>query len=212
MNKPTSVDTLTKLGRVRLSRNFFMRDMLYSEVANYYGLSNVPDNPDLAITVGRKLCNELLEPLQATFGHVSIRSAYRSADVNKYCAEKGHGCAMDNRARHTWDCLEDDRFMGATASIVIPWFVPRFEVGTPWQAMAWWIHDHLPAYSELCFYPVYAAFNIRWRGNAKSERTEPEHLIKSHAKPRGVLTRPGMDNHSGNHSSEYPGFPELRHY
>ena len=89
MKKPTSVDTLTKLGRVRLSQNFFMRDMLYSEVANHYGLSNIPDDPDLAITVGRKLCNELLEPLHATFGHVSIRSAYRSADVNKLLRGKG---------------------------------------------------------------------------------------------------------------------------
>ena len=47
----------------------------------------------------------------------------------------------------------------ATACIVIPWFIPRYEAGTPWQAMAWWVHDHLP-YSDIAFFPTYAAFNL----------------------------------------------------
>ncbi len=52
MDTPKSVADLTALGRVRLSEHFFMRDMLYSEVANFHGLSNIPDDPDLAITTG----------------------------------------------------------------------------------------------------------------------------------------------------------------
>ena len=32
MRKPTSVDALADLGRVRLSKSFFMRDMLHSEI------------------------------------------------------------------------------------------------------------------------------------------------------------------------------------
>ena len=51
--------------------------------------------------------------------------------------------------------------MGATACIVIPWFADRYDTGTPWQAMAWWIHDHLP-YSELCFFPTLAAFSYNF--------------------------------------------------
>ena len=39
------MQTLTQLGRVRLSKSFFMRDMLHSEIAQIHGLSNVPDNP-----------------------------------------------------------------------------------------------------------------------------------------------------------------------
>ena len=66
---------LEDFGRIRLSDHFFMRDMLYSEVASVHGLRNVPDNPALAVEVGRHLCTTLLEPLHATFGHVSIRSA-----------------------------------------------------------------------------------------------------------------------------------------
>lgn len=68
MKPPQTVDSLEALGRVRLSKSFFMRDFLYSEVANHYGMRNVPANPDLAIEAGKRLCEELLEPLQATFG------------------------------------------------------------------------------------------------------------------------------------------------
>ena len=73
MRKPGSVKSLEALGRVRLSENFFMRDFLYSEIANLYRLSNIPDDPDLAIAAGKKLCAELLEPLREQFLRISIR-------------------------------------------------------------------------------------------------------------------------------------------
>lgn len=196
-----------------------MREMLYSEVAHIHDMHNIPDDPDLAIAAGHALCELLLEPLYATFGHVSVRSAYRSYEVNKFCCEqqkkglKGYTCACDNDARHTWDRFEEDIYMGATACIVIPWFVRYLENrrDKSWTAMAWWIHDHrdrLP-YSEMRFFPVNSAFNIRWRGCRETEQSEPEHVIRSHMKPR-LLTKPGMDVHTGDHSSEYPGFPTFR--
>ena len=49
MRPPTSVAALTKFGRVRLSKSFFMRDFLFSEIAAIHGLPNIPDDPDLAI-------------------------------------------------------------------------------------------------------------------------------------------------------------------
>lgn len=82
MKSPKSVLKLDQLGRVRLSPNFFMRDFLYSEIANLHGLPNIPDDPNLAISAGTRLCEELLEPLNATFGRIAIRSAYRSPSVN----------------------------------------------------------------------------------------------------------------------------------
>ena len=215
MNRPTSVATLTTLGRVRLSRHFFMRDMLYSEIANFHGVQNIPDDPDLAVEAGKRLCEELLEPLHATFGHVSVRSAYRSIAVNdlgnsKQLKEKkkGYNCAETewNYSRHVWDRRDAEGCMGATACIVIPWFVERYKAGTgtPWQALAWWIHDHLP-YSEMQFFPIHAAFNLRWHESGRPRS------IQSYIPPKkGFLTRPEMPNHSGDHSSEYPGFPELR--
>ena len=199
---------LEKLGRVRLSEHFFMREMLYSEIANFHGIPNIPDDPDLAIAAGMRLCAELLEPLRATFGHVSIRSAFRSVAVNDYGVEnmrRGYGCAATdwNHSRHVWDRRDAEGCMGATACIVVPWFVERYEAGTPWQAMAWWVHDHLP-YSEMQFFPTFAAFNLGWH-----ER--PKRRIQSYIPPaRGILTEPGKANHSGDHSPEYPGFPEPR--
>ena len=74
MRKPDSMRGLENLGRVRLSRNFFLRDFLYSEIANFYGVPNIPEDPELAIATGRKLCETLLEPLQATFGRLGISS------------------------------------------------------------------------------------------------------------------------------------------
>jgi hypothetical protein len=88
--------------------------------------------------------------------------------------------------------------MGAMACIVVPWLVDR-TARTSWQAMAWWIHDHLP-YSELQFFPKLYAFNIGWH-------EVPRRTIYSFIAPRGYLTKPGFDNHAGDHGSFYPGFP-----
>ncbi len=187
-----------------------MREFLYSEVANLHGIPNIPDDPDLAIAAGRRLCENLLEPLQATFGKVVIRSAYRSGALNRFCNEqqktgkKGYSCASNEAsyAGHIWDRRDAQGCMGATACIVIPWFADQYEQGRDWRALAWWIHDHLP-YSALCFFPKLAAFNITWHEN-------PERRISSYIKPRGILTKPGMDNHSGSHAAFYKGFPALR--
>ena len=133
MKKPTSVTTLDTLGRVRLSPNFFMRDFLYSEVASFHGISNIPDDPDLAIKAGKRLCEELLEPLHLTFGKVVLRSAYRSSEVNNFCnqmqkdGKSGYSCSENtkNFARHIWDVADDEGF-GAMACIIVPWFADRY--------------------------------------------------------------------------------------
>src|SRR3954447_17961709 len=82
--RPASTRALEELGRVRLSPNFFMRDFLYSEIANFYGIPNIPDDPDLAIRGGGRLCIELREPLRDSFGALAIRSAYRGPAVNEF--------------------------------------------------------------------------------------------------------------------------------
>ena len=67
MKTPRNVRTLEDFGRIRLSKSFFMRDFLYSEIATIHRMINLPDDPELAIAAGRGLCEYLLEPLQATF-------------------------------------------------------------------------------------------------------------------------------------------------
>jgi hypothetical protein len=200
---PQSVRTLEDFTRTRLSPSFFMRDFLYSEIATIQGMRNLPDNPDLAIAAGGQLCTVLLEPLQATFGRISIRSAYRSPAVNHFGNTHFQSCANNafDRGRHIWDQRDKDGAMGAMTTIVIPWLVDRVAAGGAWTEMAWWIHDHLP-YSELQFFPKLSAFNIGWH-------EAPKRRISSFVAPRGLLTKPGDDNHKGDHSALYPGFPSL---
>ena len=204
MRRPKTVAGLETLGRVRLSPHFFMRDFLFSEISAIHGIPNVPDNPDLAISAGRRLCAELLEPLRATFGAVSIRSAYRAPAVNEFGNRRGFNCASNekNRAGHGWDRLDAKGRMGATACVVIPWFADRYAEGADWRGLAWYIHDHLP-YHHLQFFPKLAAFNIGWR-------EEPARRIDSFIKPMGCLTKPGYANHGGRHADWYRGFPAFR--
>jgi hypothetical protein len=201
---PKSVRGLEDFSRIRLSRSFFMRDFLFSEIATIERMINLPDDPDLAIAMGRKLCGQLLEPLQATFGRLALRSGYRSPEVNGYGNLHNLSCASNerDRARHIWDQRAEDGTAGAMVTIVVPWLVDRVHDGsTTWQAMAWWIHDHLP-YSELQFFPKLSAFNIAWR-------EIPKRAIYSFVAPRGLLTKPGQPNHDGDHSHLYPGYPDL---
>jgi hypothetical protein len=197
MRKPGSVISLEELGRVRLSDSFFMRDFLYSEIANFYGMPNIPDFPDRAVEAGRLLCENLLEPLQARFGKISIRSAYRSPTVNRFGNEHGLNCSANekNFAGHIWDYPDAEGRIGATASIVVNSFVAYYQRTGDWQAMAWWVHDHLD-YSDMEFFPKLAAFNLQWR-------QQPRRQIYSFVQPKGWLTKAGMANQGGDHSVAY---------
>ncbi|MCZ6617659.1 MAG: hypothetical protein O7E57_05960 [Gammaproteobacteria bacterium] len=200
----SSYARLERLGRVRLSTHFFFREFLHSEIAQFYGLTNAPGDADLAIAAGRRLCEELLEPLQETLGRISIRSGFRSCEVNAIGNKNGHNCATNekNYGGHIWDRRDAQGNMGAMACIVIPNFTDHLERGGDWRELAWWIHDSLP-YSFLGFYPTLGAFNIRW-----SEARL--HRIDSYISPKGTLTKPGMANHGGSHADHYTTSPLFR--
>ena len=174
-----------------------MRDFLFSDIAAIHGLPNLPDDPELAVLAGIRLCEELLEPLQQVFGRIAIRSAFRSAAVNQFGNKHGYRCASNeaNFAGHIWDRRDENDRMGATACIVVPSIWDRFNADGDWQRLAWWIHDHLP-YSEMEFFGAYWAFNLTW-----SEA--PKRRITSYVRPKGLLTKPGMANHGGSHEAEW---------
>jgi hypothetical protein len=178
-----------------------MRDFMYSEIANFYGIQNIPDDPDLAIEAGEILCNTLLEPLQVTFGRIGIRSDYRSAAVNQLGNEKKHSCGSNksNFAGHIWDRRDADGCKGAMACIVVPWFTDKYEAGTDWRALAYWIHDHLP-YSQLCFFPRLCAFNIGWH-------EKPRRSVYSYIEPKGLLFHDQPSK--GEYSTLYADFPSF---
>lgn len=203
MRRPRSMWSLETLGRVRLSRHFYMRDFLMSEISAFHGIPNIPDDPDLAIARGRQLAQSLLDPLEETFGRVAIRSGYRSAALNTYGNENKLNCARsDNSIEcHIWD-REGPPIAGT--SLVIPWFADQYEQGRDWRDLAWWVHDHLP-YSEMWFFPKLAAFNLVWR-------PDPLRTISSYIAPRGMLLRagaaPGED--AATRARRYADFPPFR--
>lgn len=86
---------LEELGRIRLSKSFFLRDFLHSEIGAFYGIRNAPNDLELAVYTGRQLCEQLLEPVQDTFGRIHIRSGYRSPELNGFGFERRLKCASN---------------------------------------------------------------------------------------------------------------------
>ena len=58
-----------------------------------------------------------------------------------------------DRARHIWGQRSADGGMGAMTAVVIPWLVDRLDGGLTWQAIAWWIHNHLAYRESFHFFP-----------------------------------------------------------
>lgn len=194
---------LDYMGRIRLSSSFFLRDFLQSEIGAAFGVPNIPDNLELAVHAGRKLCEDILEPLNATFGRIHIRSGYRSSRLNAFGNARGLNCSSNEKtfADHIWDRRDAHGNAGACACIVIPWFLERHRADE-WERLAWFLHDNLD-YHRIVFFGRQAALNVGWREN-------PAREIMSHTAPRGRLTGPGMLNGWGDHPDQYPGFPEFR--
>lgn len=197
---------LETLGRVRLSKYFYMREFLYSEIGNIHHIPNIPEDPDLAIENGRRLCSELLDPLEETFGRVAVRSGYRAPALNRFGNENGLNCARNDNPLecHIWD-RDGGRAAVAGATIAIPWFADQYAAGRDWRDLAWWLHDHLAGYSEIWFFPKLAAFNLVWRAR-------PLRRIDSYIAPRGTLLKAGQDpsEQHGARQARYPDFPPFR--
>ncbi len=205
VRRPGSLRALEQLGRIRLSKHFYFRDFLYSEIGSFHRIPNLPEDPDLALETGRALCATLLDPLQETFGRIAIRSGYRAAALNRFGNENGLNCAANDNPMecHIWDRGRGNARV-AGASVVIPWFADRFAQGRDWRDLAWWLHDHL-APSELCFFPKLCAFNIVWRPT-------PLRRIDSYIAPRSSLLRTGAEpaEDAARRRARYRDFPPFR--
>jgi hypothetical protein len=175
---------LEAFGRVKLSRHFCMRQFLYSEIAVTYGLRNIPDDPDLAIEAGRKLCTEVLEPITEMFGPIIVRSGFRSAALNQFGHTRRLRCASNarNRAYHIWDQRDDHGHMGAAACIHIP---SAAESDTPElrPEFARFLHDRLP-YHRMVFFRSPATLNI-------GSHEAPVRSVFSYAPKPGWIIREG---------------------
>ena len=186
-NDSTSVKAvrlIEDIGRIRLSKTFFFRDFLHSEIASTTGIPNVPGDLDAAVWAGKRLCDELLEPLQSLLGPIRIRSGYRSEAINQYGNDHRLGCASNvgNYGRHIWDRTDADGARGAMACIVVPALTDHYERTGDWQSFAWFMDEHLK-YSEITFFTRLAAFNIGW---SEAPRSTIDSFIAPH---KGYLKR-----------------------
>lgn len=153
-----------RLGRVRLSQNFIMRQFLASEIALAYGLINLPDDATLAIQAGTRLCERVLEPIVALLGPIIIRSGFRRAALNAFGHTNGLMCASNekNHARHIWDHPDKDGRIGASACILIPAFNAGKTELTTRQELGEFLHERTPA-DHITFFKRDNAFNIGWK-------------------------------------------------
>jgi hypothetical protein len=193
MIKKWSYKELESLGRVRLSPNFYLREFLHSEVAQHFGVTNAPENTELAIQTGSALCENVLEPIQAAWGKAHIRSGYRSPEVNELGNKNRMNCASNarNAAAHIWDQRDDNGYCGATACIVVPGYHDYFERTGDWMSLAWWVHFHIPDYYEMCFFKEQCAFNIRWHEGNDGKKSIKTYLQNPETGDKSALLKRG---------------------
>jgi len=159
---------LDKLGRKRLSEHFYLRQFLYSEIGIAYGISNMPDDPDIAIETGTVLCERILEPIVRAFGPIVVRSGFRSASLNDFGYRNRLMCSSNakNYAYHIWDHHDADGQKGAATCIVVPGIKQRETELETRQGFANWIDDNLP-YNAATFFKRDHALNIGWHESPK---------------------------------------------
>ncbi len=140
-----SYHMLERIGRIPLSRHFSLRQFLYSEIAAAHNIPNVPDDIELAVVTGTRLCQDILEPIVDLFGPIIIRSGYRSTRLNAFGCEHRLRCASNkrNRAYHIWDQRDHNGHTGAAACIVIPEAAERYRPDQI-DELASVLHRHLP--------------------------------------------------------------------
>ena len=196
MTKNWNYKELDAFGRIRLSKNFYMREFLHSEIAQIYGLVNAPDNPDLAIQAGSQLCKKVLEPIAQAWGKVHVRSGYRSPEVNQTGNKNKLNCASNanNAAAHIWDHKDASGCCGATACIVIPAYQDYFDKTGDWMSLAWWINHHVPDYFNMCFFKEQCAFNIRWYGGSDGSQTIKSYLANPDTGDKTALINKGREH------------------
>ena len=175
MRKPQSMRALEELGRVRLSENFFMRDFLHSEIASFYGIPNIPDDPDLAIEAGSRPLRRVPRAAPAR-GSAASRSARPTARPRSTTSATSTSSTADRTSPTTpatsgIGATPAARSAPARRSSSTP-SSPTIERTGHWEALAWWIHDHLP-YDDIEFFPKFAAFNSRLEGYARPAASTP---------------------------------------
>jgi hypothetical protein len=91
------------LARVRLSKNFILRDFLFSTEAAVLGLSNLPEDNEMVIRAGKALCEKVLEPILAQFGRFAITFGYQCREAIEYGISPDKLTNPRSSNPHSWD-------------------------------------------------------------------------------------------------------------
>lgn len=94
-----------KLCLTRLSKNFILRDLMFSTEAAVAGHSNFPsDNVEQVIESGKVLSERVLEPILAQFGRFAITFGYQCRETMErtWSEEKRHADRHSSSPHH-WD-------------------------------------------------------------------------------------------------------------
>ncbi len=93
---------IDEFSRVRLSKNFIMRDFLFTAYGSAHGLHNYPmDNVAQVIKAGKELCSKVLEPILEKFGRFSITFGYQNRLQMEY--EMKQPIKRHSSSPHHWD-------------------------------------------------------------------------------------------------------------
>lgn len=92
------------LAKTRLSKNFVLRDFLFSTESAVLGLSNYPEHPEQVILAGKALCEKILEPVLERFGKFSITFGYQSRETVEHgWSPEKRQANLHNSNPHQWD-------------------------------------------------------------------------------------------------------------
>ena len=92
------------LSRVRLSKNFILREFLFSTECAALGLTNFPEDTDMVIRAGQALCEKVLEPVLAKWGRFILTFGYQSREGIEYGMSKAKREAnLRSSNPHQWD-------------------------------------------------------------------------------------------------------------
>jgi hypothetical protein len=90
--------------KTRLSKNFILRDFLYSSEAAARGLSNLPEDPQMVVQAGKALCEKILEPVLARFGRFAITFGYQCREaIEADMPESARRANPRSSNPHQWD-------------------------------------------------------------------------------------------------------------
>jgi len=99
-----AIEELETLSLVRLSKNFILRDFLYSTESTALGFPNLPEDPLMVINAGKALCEKVLEPILHHFGRFAITFGYQCrTGIERHMSQKKRLENPRSSSPHQWD-------------------------------------------------------------------------------------------------------------